>query len=736
MSKAKRRPRKARSKTNTFPGSAHLIPILVLLSLGTLAYWNSFDVPLVFDDLLTIQRNAGVRFGDYFSVNLLSGRSLLYWTFAANYFLHGQDVWGYHLVNLILHLLNGVLIYFVARHILELVMEDSRRSRSFAMLAAGFFLVHPVQTESVTYVSSRSELLSTFFYIGAVLIFIKTPTRRIGFLLSLAVAFVFFLGIASKETVISLPATLFVYDFIFLSGASLRSVLARWRFYLPFVAGAVVVGYRLLSVTLVGSVGADAVGHLPPWNYFLTQLRVIVRYIQITLLPVGLNVDYDFKPSFLLTQPAVLASLAVILVLVGLGWYLRRREPIFSFSIFWFFLTLAPTSIVVPILDTIFEHRLYLPMVGVCLSFPLVVERVWGVVKERFHFRLKTVQTCAGLLLVLMVATILRNEVWRDERRLWADVISKSPDKARGYNILAMTHFKSGEYEQALEVAERGLERIPYGRRDFLETIGNLYLRLGRIDEAAEAFLKTTVDVSPVQESMGYNNLGVTYQFMWQQLRSKRDQMPEQEFLREKARVLTLARDAFARSVEIDPDQFSALDSYVNVSYELGKGREIWAEQAALLEQEETFRSRYILGKVAFLLDDFQTATDQFDLAIQLDPSKRLPWFNYGYALRRLGRSADALEKYMQAIRVDPLFIEAHHNAAQIYMEGGQLEEAVDHFEEVLRILPKHVSTHVHLAKIYMRRANWDVAREHLRIVLDVSPEHQEANQLWQQLGG
>ena len=146
------------------------------------AYWNSFDVPLVFDDLLSIQRNEGVRFGDYFNVNLLNGRSLLYLTFTANYFFHGQDVWGYHLVNLILHLLNGVLIYFVARHILGLVMEDSRRSRSFATLAAGFFLVHPVQTEAVTYVSSRSALLSTLFYIGALLIFIKTPTRKIGFL--------------------------------------------------------------------------------------------------------------------------------------------------------------------------------------------------------------------------------------------------------------------------------------------------------------------------------------------------------------------------------------------------------------------------------------------------------------------------------------------------------------------------------------------------------------------------
>ena len=101
-----------------------------------------------------------------------------------------------------------------------------------------------------------------------------------------------------------------------------------------------------------------------------------------------------------------------------------------------------------------------------------------------------------------------------------------------------MTYFKRGEYERSLEVAERGLERVPYGRRDFLETIGNLYLRLGRSDEAAEAFIETTKDVTPVQESMGYNNLGVTYQYMWQELQSRRDRISEQEFSMEKIRVL------------------------------------------------------------------------------------------------------------------------------------------------------------------------------------------------------
>ena len=142
----------------------------------------------------------------------------------------------------------------------------------------------------------------------------------------------------------------------------------------------------------------------------------------------------------------------------------------------------------------------------------------------------------AALLLVLTLGTILRNQVWRDETTLWADVISKSPDKARGYNVLAMAYFKRGEYQTALGITERGLERVPSGRRDFLETMGNLYLRLNRYEEATQAFLETTVDVGPVEASMGYNNLGVTYQYEWEQLLLRRDQTSVNEFETEKVR--------------------------------------------------------------------------------------------------------------------------------------------------------------------------------------------------------
>ena len=224
-----------------------LLPAAVLLLLIGIAYWNSFDAPLVFDDLLTIQANSAVQFGDDLRPSIWATRPILYLTFAINHALHGQQIWGYHLVNFILHFLNGILVFLIARHIFSRFTASETETRTCALLAAAFFVVHPVQTEAVTYVSSRSELLSTAFYGLAVLSFVKRDERKIGFLWSLIVAALFLVGLLAKETVISLPAVLLAYDFLFLSGASVRGILSRWRFYITFVAGGIVAGCCVCS---------------------------------------------------------------------------------------------------------------------------------------------------------------------------------------------------------------------------------------------------------------------------------------------------------------------------------------------------------------------------------------------------------------------------------------------------------------------------------------------------------
>lgn len=359
--------------------------LLVLALITAIAYWNSFKTPFVFDDFLTIQKNAGVRFGDFLHPALFGTRSILYMTFAANYLANGQTVWGYHLVNLLLHVLNGVLVFLIAARLFrEAGSLQTEEEHIFAFWASALFLLHPVQTESVTYISSRSELLSTFFYVLVFFVYISVPPRRIGFLFSLIVAIPFLLGLMSKETVITLPASLLLFEFIFRSRGEIRPLFSKWPFYITLFSFGAIAVYFLFTRVLVGTIGRID-GNLSPWSYFLTESRVMIRYLRLLILPVGLNLDYDFASSHSIFEIRVIASLLVLICLAAGAWHFRRRQPLAAFAVFWFFITLLPTSSFVPIRDVIFEHRLYLPLAGSCLLFPLLVreiaqlaERLWA----------------------------------------------------------------------------------------------------------------------------------------------------------------------------------------------------------------------------------------------------------------------------------------------------------------------------------------------------------------------
>jgi tetratricopeptide (TPR) repeat protein len=730
--------RKARSKSqgvvvSTVTGRWIVLSILFAVTLA--AYWNSFGVPLVFDDLVTIQKNTSVRFGE-FNWNLLSARSVLYLTFTLNYIWSGQQVWSYHLINFLLHLLNGLLIFVLAERIFRHVESSLQRCRQYAVLAAAFFLVHPVQTESVTYISSRSELLSTCFYLLGFLVYVLWSKERIGFLCSLAVAVPYFFGLGSKETVISLPATIFLYDFLFLSKGEFKGVLPRWRFYVTYVAGGLAATYYILTVALRGSVGASLPGHLSSWHYFLTQLRVIVRYIRLIYLPVGLNLDYyGFRPSTSPLEPAVIASFLFLSGVVFLGWTLRRRAPVFAFSIFWLFLTLAPTSSVVTLLDVMFEHRLYLPLVGVCISFPLFIQLVYGKLRERFAIPGNTLRYASAILTVLIAGTLFRNYTWGDEVRLFKDNVAKSPTNERAYNGLAWAYYKRSEFNNAIEVLEMAVDKMPSKLNILGDTLGNMYLKADRYDKAVEVLEKITGLFTGERLALAYNNLGVAYLYMWNDLQAHRAQFTDAQYLARREEILKPAAGAFSKGLEIDHDMVEALDSYANVMSYRGKVSDLEASTLERLKQRESFADLYTIGKIAFNSGDYAKADEYFEKAEKQRNDVTILFFNHGYALTQLNQDDRAIEKYVQAIRLNPIFIEAHHNVGLLYMRRNEYAKAIEAFAEVLRQDPKHVSSNLNLAKIYISEGNNALARGYLRTVLEVAPGDQQAAALWQQIG-
>lgn len=730
--------KKRDNKKQAITRSEKSVPVWVvfaILFIVTLAaYANAFKVPFVFDDMVSIQANGPVRLGE-FDWRLLRARSILYLTFTLNSIWTGQEVWSYHLINFLLHLVNGLLIFLVAERLFRCLESIEKRVRLYAALAAAFFLVHPVQTESVTYLSSRSELLSTFFYLAAFLIFVFWPRQRVGFFCSLAVAVPFFFGVGSKETATTLPATLFVTDFLFWSGGRFRPMLSRWRFYLTYLLGAGAAGYFVLRVAQRGLLDTQWAGRLSPLQYLATQLRVIVHYVQLIFLPVGLNLDYDFRPSTNPLEPSVIASFVFLGGIAFLGWMLRRRGPVFAFSIFWFFITLSPTSTLVPLPDLIFEHRLYLPLAGVCLSFPLLVEAVYERLRRRVAIWGTAFGYSAFIIAALIVGTIVRNYTWGDEVRLFTDVVAKSPAKERGYNALGLAYYRRGEYAPAIAVLEKGLGMVPAKVPDFSDSLGNFYLKVGRFDDAVALFKNAIPNLTGERLANGYNNLGVAYLYKWNDLRARRDQMREADFLEKNEQILKPAEDAFYKSFQMNSQMSWVLDSYINVTCYRGKGNELEATALSNVEQSGQFRDLYTVGKVAFNRGDYAKADEYFERAEQQNQNEKIVFFNHGYALVALKQDDRAAEKYLQAIRLDPVFIEAHNNLGLIYMRRHDSGKARDAFAEVLRFDPNHVMSNLNLASIYISEGNKELARNHLATVLKESPGNQEATAMLRQIG-
>jgi tetratricopeptide (TPR) repeat protein len=359
----------------------------------------------------------------------------------------------------------------------------------------------------------------------------------------------------------------------------------------------------------------------------------------------------------------------------------------------------------------------------VSLVFPLLI--AYGVRLLQPKVQVSSVAVCTALLLVLCTGTVLRNQVWRDETSLWSDVIAKSPHKARPYNSLATIYFNRHQFDRALEVAQRGLQNVENvaARRDFQQTLGQIYIQMHRYEDAAAMFRATAKVEDHRLASLAYNNIGVAYV-----------NMASDRSGSEKERLLTMAAEAFRQSADLDDNMLFAFDSYINALCEIGKKEQLQTELEAKLKEKD-YRAYYGLGKMAFLSGDYERAVQHFEEAIGLNSRQKLIFFNEAYALNQLKRRDEAIGKYLQVIRLDPLFVQARNNLGLLYMQSSDFSKAIASFVDALRLDPNYVSAHLNLAKAYTQVGNPSGARDHLQKVLSISPENQEAISLWRKLG-
>ena len=387
-----------------------IFSLISITILCTIIYSNTFDASWHFDDNTAIVENYSIR--DLKGTILAGGsRWIGFITFALNYHFGKLDVFGYHLVNICIHLISAILVYFLVLLSFKTpYLKDTKIShyKASLSLASGLiFVAHPIQTQAVTYIVQRFTSLATLFYLFSLVLFIKARLQNLGgkrfyspshlgcYLGSLLAAY---LAMKTKEISITLPAIILLYEFCFFS-PSLRALLRKLLYLIPFLLTFFIVPLSRYGIGLIGISGGtfigiaevgDVIGQatqetkaIPRTHYLLTQFNVIVTYIRLLFFPVNQNLDYDYTISRTLFEFPTLLSFLFLVFTVIFGVWMFRRSRLISFGIFWFFVTLSVESSIIPIRDVIFEHRVYLPSVGFVIFLTVAIYQMMEQIKTK-----------------------------------------------------------------------------------------------------------------------------------------------------------------------------------------------------------------------------------------------------------------------------------------------------------------------------------------------------------------
>ena len=424
-------------------------PLVLAMLCGIAAYSDSFRGPFIFDDIDAILNNPHVNRAltdtGRATPTTLSGRPVLWATFAADYAIGGMRVEVYHVTNLIIHLICGGVLFGIVRRNLSSPRTWGNRFEKSAPWLAGavtaVWLVHPLNTEAVTYSVQRAESLTAMFYLLVIYCLIR------GWKLAAVAACA--LGMGAKEVMATAPIVALIYDRTFLSGSFASALKSRASLYLGLAATWIIP----VAVVLGGSRSAS-VGNIPPLDYARTQLGVIAHYVALVFWPRNLVLDYyDWPIAHSLGWGGVLVALSILLFAV-LFW----RKPWLGFLGAWFFLILAPSSSVLPIFTEIAaEHRMYLPLAA---PVALIVVVGWVILSRSAPGALIAGIVLTILLAALSTRTFLRNAEYQDPEMIWADNVNQRPANPRAHFNLGFTRMAmgrpaeaAGEFRKALDLA-------------------------------------------------------------------------------------------------------------------------------------------------------------------------------------------------------------------------------------------------------------------------------------------
>jgi tetratricopeptide (TPR) repeat protein len=690
-----------------------LFVVSSLLLLGTLIYSNTLYSSFHFDDIASIVENSSIRniLNLHAIWNFCPARFITYLSVALNYRVSQLHVFSYHLFNLIIHLSSAILVWwFILLTFSTPAMKGQKivaHAKLIAFFAGLVFITHPIQTQGVTYIIQRAASLATLFYLAAMSLYVKSrlwqqqrqnpSASRLfyyGSLLSAVVA------MFTKETTITLPFMVLLYETCFLKT---EEKLNR-KYLAPFFATLLIIPLTMLitkSVNIMGIrvVSPSAPTDISPWQYLFTQFRVMVTYLRLLFIPINQNLDYDYHIAKSFLELPVLSSFILLLSILTIAIRMRFKYRLISFGIFWFFLTLVVESSIIPIRDVIFEHRLYLPMVG--FSF-FAVSAVY------YIFENKTLKSMVIVLLIVTscyaISSYRRNLVWGNDLTLWNDAVYKSPRKARPYNNRGVAYNDRGNFLQAIADYTKAIAISPEYAEAYYNR-GNAYGKQGNVSQAIADYTRA-IAISPEYATV-YNNRGLAY--------DRQDNFPQ-------------AIADYTRAIVISPEYAEAYYNRGNAYSKQGNVSQAIADYTRAIAISPEYATAYNnRGVVYSKQDNMSEAIADYTKAIEINPDDAEAYYNRGNIYDRQGNFPQAIADYTRAIVISPEYAAAHNNRGVVYIKQGNFPQAIAGFTKAIAISPDFEKAYNNRGLAYDIQGNFPQAIADYTKAIEINPDYATA---------
>ena len=696
------------------------LPLLYFLIVGLITYSCSITVPFYFDDfnnvlhpVLKIETISLSSLSSIFFESQSWTRPVSNLSFALNYYFCGENNHGYHLINILIHIFNGYVLFLILSKTLPLSFPDKKYNELtfLSLICALIWLVHPLATQSVTYIVQRMNCLATFFYLTSLLFYIffrldNQDERLIRYIYLIIFIICLTLSLGSKEIAVTLPFIILLYEWYFFQDLSIFWVkkffiCLIFFFIFVFIFTFIYTDGQPYKIIFEGYQRRD----FSLYERLLTESVVIIKYISLLFfpLPSRLTFDYQFPISHNLFTPiSTLFSLCTLILLFISSLLFSRKNKFFSFGILWFMITLSVESTFIP-LELIYEHRTYLPSTFFLPSLITTAYLSINLIKLPYKKPLVFFVFCVCFFL-LSIWTIQRNIIWNDPVKLWQSSLRNYPQNIRIMNNLGAYYLKNNEFKQAEPYLKNALKLNP----EFPEALSNYALILksnGNLQESKK-LLQNAIKINP-------------------------DYVEARLALASLEKVLGNIDEALFHYKYLHNLYPTFSEPNINIGQiYLNKGNNPEAIRFLLLAKPNTkehITINLLLGQAYYNSGQTNKSITFFEETLSHDPNNVIANFYLSLLYTSIEKYNKAMFYYKKAYAVQPEIIPVAYNYGNFLLKQGLSEQAKFSYETFLKAEYIIADTHNNLGIIYANSNNFQKALYHFRMATLLNSNHEIA---------